>query len=513
MTSTKRKAEAVQASASSTKRRKCPYLDTVNHQLLDFDFEKVCSISLSDQNVYACLVCGKYFQGRGRNTHAFTHSVQSSHHVFINLQTDHIYCLPENYEVVDNTLKPVQDALRPTFEASQIAQLDQNRILAQDAFGVSYLPGFIGLNNLRHTDYINVVVQALAHVPPLRDFFLVNKMNKVKSKLVLRFGELLRKMWSPHNFKNTISPHELVQEISVISKKRFHVGRQSESVELLAWMLNELHKDLGGTQKPQSSIILKCFQGLVEVTTDDETKAASSELAERGSAVTKKVSPFLMMALDLPSTPLFKDSQGGNIIPQIPLFTVLEKYNGHQVTYVLQDSHRLKKTYRINSLPPYLIFHVKRFTRNNFFIEKNPTIVNFPVKNLELRDYLKLDQSLPPEEDLREKSILELRALLQEHNQSAKDCVEKADLIAKILQVAQPCTKYNLVANVCHDSPVATGQKAAQTNPLTEGSYRVHVQNRATDQWYEIQDLHVQETMPQLIGVSESYLMVYERKQ
>lgn len=31
-------------------------------QTLDFDFEKCCSVSLSPLNVYACLVCGKYFQ-------------------------------------------------------------------------------------------------------------------------------------------------------------------------------------------------------------------------------------------------------------------------------------------------------------------------------------------------------------------------------------------------------------------------------------------------------------------
>lgn len=36
--------------------------------------------------------------------------------------------------------------------------------------------------------------------------------------------------------------------------------------------------------------------------------------------------------------------------------------------------------------PRYLIFHLARFTKNNFYVEKNPTIVNFPVKNLELRD-------------------------------------------------------------------------------------------------------------------------------
>ncbi len=43
--------------------RICPYLDTINRGLLDFDFEKLCSVSLSKINCYACLVCGKYFQG------------------------------------------------------------------------------------------------------------------------------------------------------------------------------------------------------------------------------------------------------------------------------------------------------------------------------------------------------------------------------------------------------------------------------------------------------------------
>lgn len=33
-------------------------------QNLDFDFEKCCVVSLSPINVYACLVCGKYFQVR-----------------------------------------------------------------------------------------------------------------------------------------------------------------------------------------------------------------------------------------------------------------------------------------------------------------------------------------------------------------------------------------------------------------------------------------------------------------
>ena len=37
-------------------------------------------------------------------------------------------------------------------------------------------------------------------------------------------------------------------------------------------------------------------------------------------------------------------------------------------------------------------------------------------------------------------------------------------------------------------------------NVLEGGSYRAHVQNKSTSQWFELQDLHVMETMPQLIG-------------
>lgn len=135
----------------------CPYLAEINRKLLDFDFEKLCSVSLSNLNVYGCLCCGKYFQGaprapalfrifpvlfhrtisavtdeifnfncvftsygsishsifefcgvsaarshvsaqiletclcaptgRGKQSHAYIHSVQQDHHVFINLET------------------------------------------------------------------------------------------------------------------------------------------------------------------------------------------------------------------------------------------------------------------------------------------------------------------------------------------------------------------------------------------------------------------------------------------
>jgi hypothetical protein len=75
------------------------YLDTVNRAALDFDFEKVCSISLSNLNVYGCLVCGKYFQGRSKKSPAYAHSISDDHHVFINLESTQVSALSRSYRL------------------------------------------------------------------------------------------------------------------------------------------------------------------------------------------------------------------------------------------------------------------------------------------------------------------------------------------------------------------------------------------------------------------------------
>ncbi|CAN0115809.1 unnamed protein product [Phaeothamnion confervicola] len=134
---------------------------------------------------------------------------------------------------------------------------------------------------------------------------------------------------------------------------------------------------------------------------------------------------------------------------------------------------------------------------------------------------VKVDPPLPSEDALPGMSVSAIKALLASHGLShvAENCVERSDLEGLVSDMLlRPSsalfvsrTKYDLVANICHDSPPGQG-KEGQMDPLEGGSYRVHVRNRAADQWYEVQDLHVQESMPQLIGLSESYIMIYQRK-
>lgn len=117
------------------------YLDTVNRGVLDFDFEKLCSVSLSNINVYACLVCGKYFQGRGPKSHAYFHSLDDNHHVFINIGTKKVYVLPEGYEVKSKSLDDIKYVVDPVYTKSEVSKLDKEVHDAWDLSGTRYRPG------------------------------------------------------------------------------------------------------------------------------------------------------------------------------------------------------------------------------------------------------------------------------------------------------------------------------------------------------------------------------------
>jgi len=319
-----------------------------------------------------------------------------------------------------------------------------------------------------------------------------------------------------------VSPHDFVQEVTVASKRRFVIGRQCEAVEFMQWLINTLIKDLFGVKK-RSTPILRPFQGLIEVKT--EKKEQTQKHASRGGMDEEddeanwdtRVMPFLYLAIDLPPVPLFKDAQGGNVVPQIPLFDVLNKFDGKSVSDKIRGGIRERKKYRIREFPDYLMFHLGRFTKNNWFVEKNPTVVNFPVKNLELKDYSFTDEEneLPTVDEAKDLKVTELKALIKKHKVSTKGCLEHNDLIQKYEEVLAKRadlhqTKFDLLANICHDSPAE--RENVNADPLQEGSYKVHLQNKAIEQWYEIQDLFVEDTLPQLVGVSESYMLIYEKQ-
>merc|ERR1711977_468288 len=90
-----------------------------------------------------------------------------------------------------------------------------------------------------------------------------------------------------------------------------------------------------------------------------------------------------MLSLELPPKPIFKDTFHRMQISQVPLSQLLTKYTGKNIC---DDSKYGKKSLRIKRLPNFLVLAIRRFNKNIFFWEKNPSIVNFPIKNLDLKD-------------------------------------------------------------------------------------------------------------------------------
>ncbi|ROW09071.1 hypothetical protein VMCG_02859 [Cytospora schulzeri] len=449
------------------------YLDTIDRNVLDFDFEKLCSISLSNINVYACLVCGKYFQGRGPKSHAYFHALEDNHHVFINMETQKVYVLPEGYEVTSKSLDDIKYVSDPRYTKQEVAaEIDRKPRTSLTIAGKEYVPGYVGMNNIKENDYLNVVVQALSHVPPLRNYFLLEDFAGSKSELVKRTSILFRKIWNPRAFKSHVSPHELLQEISLRSNKRFTLTAQSDPVEFLSWFLNNLHLGLGGSKtKPGSSMVQRVFQGKLKA--ESQAITAKADVGDRlrfeeAAEVKVDINRFLLLTLDLPPAPLFQDEQERNIIPQVPLTTILAKYDGRSA----QEHLAHRRRYRLmHPLPPYLIMHVKRFSQNKFVSERNPTIVTFDARGLDVSPYVEPDPSF--------------------HSGGGP-----------IL--------YDLVANVVHEA-VRLREDVADTGEERK-TWKVQLLDKARGEWVVCQDLFVDKIQKELLCMGESYLQIWERR-
>ena len=103
----------------------------------------------------------------------------------------------------------------------------------------------------------------------------------------------------------------------------------------------------------------------------------------------------------------------------------------------------------------------KRFENNSFFMEKNPTIVNFQIENLVLEE-----QGLSNIKSMKDKNKKEKR--------------------------------YSLLANIIHDGKPG------------DANFRVQIKNKERNEWFEMQDIHVQKILAESVAVCESYIHFYE---
>jgi U4/U6.U5 tri-snRNP-associated protein 2 len=125
----------------------------------------------------------------------------------------------------------------------------------------------------------------------------------------------------------------------------------------------------------------------------------------------------------------------------------------------------------MHPLPPYLAFHVKRFSQNKFVSERNPTIVTFDARNLDMSPYVEPNpKEWPPGEPIW----------------------------------------YDLVANVIHEA-VRTREDVVDSGEERK-TWKVQLKNKATGEWVVCQDLYVDKVQSELLYLGEAYLQIWERR-
>lgn len=428
----------------------------INLQKVDFDLPLQCSVSHSTCDVYCCLQCGKYFQGRHQQSPAFQHSIASrkdslAHNLYINLETRKFYWLPRNVQInpkgIDLLLQ-LQCCIRASFTTDKIRGFP---ILCHDIVDKrEYTNGFIGINGNNHsslhTDHISVIILQLAHINPIRDYFLLHQDgNGSRSELIDIVSLIIKRIWSPTLLRPHVSSSELIDHLMVkYNSVLLKGGHLYNPRTVLIWLINKLIQN----NTEVSKVFMQSCQGQLR--------------QQLESNRTKQIS-FWNLTLNLPRSSFFKDGRNVNDLLQVNLGALIkEKF------YSIIANENDSTTYQMERLPKYLIIYFNRYDTaiNNTIKEM------FPIRN-------------------RNQTIVEFST---EMNLSNSITQSKLKYCYKL--------QSNVISQVKSNSDISKDD----TN-----LWKIQLFNQKTKEWFEIHDIKCNKIDPELMFLKETYLQVWER--
>ncbi|KAM6432173.1 ubiquitin carboxyl-terminal hydrolase 2 isoform 2-T6 [Liasis olivaceus] len=306
-------------------------------------------------------------------------------------------------EVITPTLRPTSRCSIQQWERAD----SQTDVLSKEAPNSKTVQGLTGLRNLGNTCFMNSILQCLSNTKELRDYCLqsqyvrdLNNNSRMQTALMAEFAKLIQALWtSPPN--ESVSPSEFKMQIQRYAP-RFVGYNQQDAQEFLRFLLDGLHSEVNRVLvRPKGSSDNldhlpddeKGRQMWMKYLAREDSRIGDLFVGQLKSSLTCSACGYCSTAFD-PfwdlSLPIAKKSYGEvNLIDCMRLFTKEDVLDGDEKPTCCRCKARTKcmKKFSIQRFPKILVLHLKRFSEARMRSSKLTTFVNFPLKDLDLREF------------------------------------------------------------------------------------------------------------------------------
>uniref|UniRef100_A0A8C9WNU0 Ubiquitin carboxyl-terminal hydrolase n=1 Tax=Scleropages formosus TaxID=113540 RepID=A0A8C9WNU0_SCLFO len=250
--------------------------------------------------------------------------------------------------------------------------------------------GLVGLRNLGNTCFMNSILQCLSNTRDLRDYCLhsshrrdLNSNSRTHTTLMEEFAKLIQTLWTSSS-SEAVSPSEFKTQIQKYAP-RFVGYNQQDAQEFLRFLLDGLHNEVNRiTVRPRAHA-----EDWDHLADDEKGKKMWNKYLEREDS--RVVDLFVGQ---LKSTLTCSECGYCSTVfdPFWDLSLPIAKSRGcdgdeKPTCHRCKARRKCTKKFTIQKFPRILVLHLKRFSEARVRTSKLSTFVNFPLKDLDLREF------------------------------------------------------------------------------------------------------------------------------
>jgi U4/U6.U5 tri-snRNP-associated protein 2 len=313
----------------------------IHREFLDFDDDFRCSVTLSTENLYVCLTCGRCFSGGSQRSPLIEHFFSSLHSLVMKVSDFSFVTLPGLDRLPDfPDFFDIKFSANPVYDRRLLSFVRDN----SDC-------GFYGLETLNPSPGRIAILRFLSTIEPLRDLLLLEQFEE---PILSAFSWFYRHFFNPFRLKKYMSPTKLLRLFP----------DSDDPFRFLCASLNELNR---GLREP--NVLSENVRQILSVTFVDSGKIRESIV--------------WMLPLNLEDSPLYRTGlEKEEVIPRVHFEELLRRYDGATVFSEVLAGQVVRKTFKVQRAAKFLIFNLNRIRKNEFSFGKSRIHVTLPFENL-----------------------------------------------------------------------------------------------------------------------------------